>query len=37
MCVKVISGYDHFRESPECGDILGAQIKDDLEFTDGIE
>ena len=35
MCVKQISGYEHFAESPECGDIIAATIKDDLgDFRD---
>eukprot|EP00347_Sterkiella_histriomuscorum_P009892 403339473 len=32
MCVKQIAGYEHFRESPECGDILGAEIPQDLNI-----
>ncbi|CDW89108.1 e3 ubiquitin-protein ligase rnf14 [Stylonychia lemnae] len=31
MCVKQISGYSHFSESPQCGDILGAEIPDNIQ------
>jgi len=32
MCVNQIQGYDHFRESPQCGDIIAAQINESLEI-----
>jgi len=31
MCLQVISGYQHFYDSPMCGDILAANINDDLD------
>ena len=34
MCLKVISGYEHFKESPICGDILGANIPDQVHVGD---
>ena len=32
-CVRTISGYEHFAENPLCGDIIAADIPDNLEET----
>eukprot|EP00350_Pseudokeronopsis_sp_OXSARD2_P006333 CAMPEP_0170550406 /NCGR_PEP_ID=MMETSP0211-20121228/8474_1 /TAXON_ID=311385 /ORGANISM="Pseudokeronopsis sp., Strain OXSARD2" /LENGTH=96 /DNA_ID=CAMNT_0010856945 /DNA_START=740 /DNA_END=1027 /DNA_ORIENTATION=- len=29
-CVKVIEGYEHFRDSPSCGDILLAALPTEI-------
>lgn len=33
-CQEKITGYNHFAENPECGDILDAQIQDELNEED---
>ena len=34
MCLAKIENYDHFKENPQCWDILAAEIDTDLTEQD---